>query len=118
MLHLTQGAIVTRRTSSFIIAECFNGKHKMRVDYARTNSEGHARAAMALVRKLATEYVSRHKPQGGGTLELINAPQCGEWVAGDMPEGSGFAFVYAGETNRSSGIEKRGFVQNCELPEY
>lgn len=108
-MHLVQGAIVTRRTSKHIIAECFNGSHREPVNFALSNNEKHARAAAKLVRKLAIEACKRT-----GARELINAPQCGQWVAGDMPGGDGFAFVFAGATDRRSGIEPNGFVQNCE----
>lgn len=116
-MHHVQGAIVTRRTSKHIIAECFNGSHREAVNFALSNNEKHARAAAALVRKLAIEW---HKRGGNATKgrELINAPQCGQWIAGDMPSGEGFAFTYAGDTDRRSGIDPRGFVQNCELADF
>lgn len=114
MTHLTQGAIVTKRTSRHIVATCYNGSHRMAIDYSQRNGDLHAIAAAQLVRKLAKEWCKRlDKPR-----ELINAPQCGQWAGGDMPAGDGYAFVYVGETNRSSGIEPRGFVQNCERAEF
>lgn len=110
MTHLAMGAIVTRRTSRHIIAECFNGSLRMAVDYSLRNSDAHATAAAKLVRKLATEWVARIKPP----RHAINAPQCGEWVMGDTPKGDGFAFCYVGATDRTSGLQPRGFIQNCE----
>jgi len=109
-MHLTQGAIITRRTSRYIIAECYNGKLRVPIDYSLNNREAHCIAAARLVRKLATEWIARTRR----SCELINAPQCGQWAAGDMPSDDGYAFAYVGETNRTSGIEPRGFVQNCE----
>ena len=109
-MYQTQGAIVTRRTTRYIIAECFNGSVRVPINHALRNADAHATAAAKLVRKLATEWVSK----GDRHRHWINAPQCGEWIAGDDVAGSGYAFVHAGETNRTSGIEPRGFVQNCE----
>lgn len=108
-MHLTQGAIYTRRTSKHIIAECYNGSIRVPVNFALTNAEKHTRAAMALVEKLAGEWCKRT-----GQAEWINAPQCGRWVGGDSLKGDGYVFVYAGETNALSCIEPRGFIQNCE----
>jgi len=109
-MHLTQGAIVTRRTARYIIADCFNGSHRMPLNHGMSNAHEHATAAAMLVRKLALAWIGKRAPE----REPINAPQCGQWIAGDAPTGSGYVFVHAGETNRTSGLEPSGFVQNCE----
>jgi hypothetical protein len=109
-MHLATGAIITKRTSRAIIATHYLGKLRVAIDYSQRNDEAHAYAAAKLVRKLATAWRDKNAPE----RDLINAPFTGQWIGGDLPEGSGFAFSYAGETNRTSGIEPRGFVQNCE----
>lgn len=109
-MHMTTGAIVTRRTGRAIIATHYLATVRVPIDYSQRNGDAHAHAAAKLVRKLATEWASKLNPP----RHAINAPFAGQWVAGDMPKGDGFAFSYAGETNRTSGIEPRGFVQNCE----
>ena len=53
-MHLTTGAIVTRRTSGAIIATHYLGKLRVRLDYSQRNADMHAIAAAKLVRKLAT----------------------------------------------------------------
>ncbi len=109
-MHLAMGAIITRRTSRAIIAESFSERLVVPINFSLSNDEKHATAAAMLVRKMAKAWALRHL----NTRELINAPQCGQWVGGSMPKDDGFAFSYVGETNRTSGLEPRGFVQNCE----
>jgi hypothetical protein len=115
-MHLTTGAIITHRTSRHIIAEHYLLTHREPVQHQFSNGEQHARAAAALVRKLAKEWKANNPARTG--MELINSPFCGKWVAGDMPKGAGYAFNYYEATNRTSGIEPRGFVQNCETDEF
>lgn len=115
-MHLVASAIVTRRTSRHIIAESYFGSVRMGVQHQFNNATQHAHAAAQLVRKLALEWKERAdkaNPQRA-PLDAINSPWSGQWIGGDNVKGDGYCFTYAGETNRTSGIEPRGFVQNCE----
>lgn len=112
-MHLVTGAIVTHCASRYIIATHYIETHREPINHKYSNSELHARAAAKLVRKLGAQWTKKFEP-GNKNVHPINSPYCGKWVAGDMPKGAGFAFCYYGATDRQSGIEPGGFVQNCE----
>ncbi len=104
---MDMAAIITKRTPSGTTASCPQGSVRIKRDHSLRINEEHCTAAMALVAKLAAEFCKRHN-----LVEHIQATWCGEWIGGQTPDG--MAFVYASDTNRRSGIERNGFVQNCE----